>query len=150
MSDSRKKKKESIKAGIAAFAVILFLGLFTEHTYFNLMIASFGSTCAIVFAMPKSPASRARNIIFSYTTTSVIAFLLYYILGYEAWVMALCVGLSVFLMIYENLIHPPAAGIPIFFYYIKPEPEFLLFPILSGCVVIIIARKLYKKYAGKI
>lgn len=149
MANISKKTKESLKAGAAAFAMILLLGLITQTTYLNLMIASFGSTCAIVFAMPKSPAARARNIIFTYTTTSIAAFLLFHLLGYHMWVMAFCVGLSVFLMIYENLIHPPAAGIPIFFYYIKPEPEFLLFPILGGCVVIIVARKLYKEYARR-
>jgi CBS-domain-containing membrane protein len=149
MAHNSKRTKESIKAALAAFAVIFLLSAVTNNTPFNLMIASFGSTCAIVFAMPKSAASRARNIIFTYTTTSLASFLLYLLFGYATWVMALCVGLSVFLMIYENLVHPPAAGIPIFFYYIKPEPEFLLFPILSGCVVIIIARKLYKNYARR-
>lgn len=135
----------SFKAASAAFCVILLLGLVTGNTGVNLMIASFGSTCAIVFAMPKSPAARARNIIFTYTTSAATAFALYYIFGYATPVMALGVGISIFLMMYENLIHPPAAGIPIFFYYIKPQPEFLLFPILTGCIIIIIARKLYKK-----
>ena len=77
----------------------------------------------------------------------MLAYILYHLGGYNIYMMALGVGLAVFLMMYENLIHPPAAGIPIFFYYIKPEPEFLLFPIFAGCAVILLARKIYK-YAG--
>lgn len=135
----------SLRAAIGAFIVILSLGLITDNIGINLMIASFGSTCAIVFALPDSPAARARNIMFSYITSAVIAYLLYQTFGYHVAIMALGVAVSIFLMMYENLIHPPAAGIPIFFYYIKPEPEFLLFPILTGCVAIIIARKIFKK-----
>ena len=145
MPKLHKKTKNSLKASIAAFIVIAVLGLITEYTHFNMIIAPLGSTCAIVFGMPNSPAARARNILFTYIMASVTAYLLYYFFGYHVIVMAAGVAIAVYLMIYENLIHPPAAGIPIFFYYIKPQPEFLLFPILSGCVVILIARKIYRK-----
>ena len=56
----KKKTKKSFIAAAAAFAVILLLGLATEFTGYGLMLASFGSTCAIVFTMPKSPAARAQ------------------------------------------------------------------------------------------
>lgn len=145
----KKKTKDSAVAGIASFLTIFILAWLTDNTGFNFLMAPFGATTALVYTLPKAQISQAKNILFGYTSASAVSFLLFHFLGYEESVMALGVGIAVFLMMFERIVHPPAVSIPVFFYYVKPEPEFLLFPILSGCVVIIILRKTFKIYKAK-
>ena len=63
--------------------------------------------------------------------------------------IALAVGVGIFFMIFLNVVHPPAGGNPVMVIIGSVSYEYLLFPIISGCFVIIILAILINKFILK-
>ena len=51
--------------------------------------------------------------------------------------IALAVGVGIFLMILLNVVHPPAGGNPIIVIIGSVSFDYLILPIMSGCLIII-------------
>ena len=57
-----------------------------------------------------------------------------------------CVGAGVFLMILLNVVHPPAGGNPIMVIIGSASYEYLINPIIFGCIIILILAILKKRF----
>ena len=55
--------RESIVGGIGGFIAILLLASARAELNANLLIAPFGASCVLVFAIPQSPLAQPRNVI---------------------------------------------------------------------------------------
>ena len=63
--------------------------------------------------------------------------------------IALAVGVGVFLMILLNVVHPPAGGNPIMVIIGSVSYEYLINPIICGCIIILLLAILVNKYLLK-
>ena len=148
--------KQSILAGLFSIITIGVLSLLTYKTDFGIfLIASFGSSMVLLFGYPESPFAQPKNVFFGHLLTAAVGmFFLHFIPLPLFIIIPLAVGFGVGLMILFNVTHPPAGGNPIIVIIGGVSFEYLLSPVISGSIIIIIFAIvlnrliLKKKYPG--
>ena len=60
--------------------------------------------------------------------------------------IAAAVGIGVFLMILLNVVHPPAGGNPIMVIIGSASYDYLINPIIFGCIIILLLAIIVNKY----
>ncbi len=124
-------------SGLGGFVVILLLAQATASFHSALLIAPFGASCVLVFALPHSPLAQPRNVIGGHLISATIGILVFALLGATPWSLALAVGLAIALMELTGTLHPPAGADPIVVIMAKAGWVFLLSPVLVGAVLIV-------------
>lgn len=137
-------------AGIGAMLCILAISIGAQlaPNYLGIM-APFGATMVILFALPKSPLAQPKNILGGYLLTTLIGLITLHFWGVTPISMAVSVGLGVSLMMLTNTLHPPAGANPILVLSINASWGFLLTPVLSGCLLIILFGWLYHNWVSR-
>ena len=137
------KKEILIKSFIAALfsaITIAALSLLTYKTQYGIfLIASFGSSMVVLFGYPESPFAQPKNIFFGHLLTSLVGVLFVIFIPLPIFIsIPLAVGIGVGLMILLNVPHPPAGGNPIIVIMGSVSFDFLINPIISGTIIILI------------
>ena len=132
------KKLEPIIAGLSSSIIIGVLAFlsFETSTGFWLMI-SFGATSLIVFVLYDKEFAQPSNIFFGHLLCITVGILFNEFIGASPISLALAVGLTVTLMMYFKVIHPPAAANPLIALFSDVSIEYILFPVISGSLIII-------------
>ena len=132
--------KQSIFAGIFSIFTIGVLTVLTYKTELGIfIIASFGSSMVLLFGYPESPFAQPKNVFFGHLLTALVGmFFLYFIPLPLFIIIPLAVGFGVGLMILLNVTHPPAGGNPIIVIIGSVSIDYLLSPVISGSIIIII------------
>jgi len=99
---------------------------------------SFGSSTLIVLIFYESEFAQPGNIFFGHVLGIVIGIIFNEFLGMSFITLGLSVGTTVMLMMYLKVIHPPAAANPLIALFADVSYEFILFPIVSGSIVLIV------------
>tara|TARA_B100001250_G_scaffold389892_1_gene389399 strand:- start:360 stop:824 length:465 start_codon:yes stop_codon:yes gene_type:complete len=137
------QKKNIIKGIIAgSFSVITIaaLTLLTYKTQYGIfLIASFGSSMVLLFGYPENAFAQPKNIFFGHLLTAICGMLFLYFIPLPIYItIPLAVGLGVGLMIVLNVTHPPAGGNPIIVIMGSVSSDYLINPIISGTIIILI------------
>ena len=148
------KKEVFKKALIAGIFSVFTIGILTVLTYksvFGLFLAaSFGSSMVLLFGFPESPFAQPKNVFFGHLITALVGVIFVNLIPLPIYIsIALAVGIGIFFMILFNVVHPPAGGNPVMVIIGSVSYEYLLFPIISGCFVIIILAILINKFILK-
>jgi len=132
--------KQSFFAGIFSIFTIGVLTALTYKTDLGIfIIASFGSSMVLLFGYPESPFAQPKNVFFGHLLTALVGmFFLYFIPLPLFIIIPLAVGFGVGLMILFNVTHPPAGGNPIIVIIGSVSIDYLLSPVISGSIIIII------------
>ena len=135
-----KKIIDNSIAGLFSAITIGVLTLLTYKTDYGLfLVASFGSTMVLLYGYPESPFAHPKNIFFGHLITATVGVIaLTFIPLPEYILIPIAVGLGVFFMIMFNVTHPPAGGNPIIVLIGGVSIEYLLSPVISGSIIIII------------
>ena len=136
------EKKTLIKALIAGFFSAFTIGVLTILTYKSalglFLAASFGSSMVLLFGFPESPFAQPRNVFFGHLVTTLVGVIYVNLIPLPIYInIALAVGTGIFFMILLNVVHPPAGGNPVMVIIGSVSYEYLVFPIISGCFIII-------------
>tara|TARA_B110000971_G_C19890914_1_gene445256 strand:- start:119 stop:646 length:528 start_codon:yes stop_codon:yes gene_type:complete len=130
---------EPIFTGISAAFVIGVLALLTfESPYGVWLMFSFGSTALILFVFHDSEFAKAKNIFFGHLISIIIGILFNQFVGMSFITLGLSVGFCVTIMMYLKIVHPPAAANPIIALFADVSYDFILFPVMSGSIVLIV------------
>ena len=132
--------KQSFLAGLFSIVTIGILTLLTYKTEYGIfLIASFGSSMVLLYGYPESPFAQPKNVFFGHVLTAAVGmFFLYFVPLPLFLIIPLAVGFGVGLMILFNVTHPPAGGNPIIVIMGSVSVDYLLTPVISGSIIIII------------
>ena len=143
--------KKSLLAAIFSALTIGALSLLTYKTSYGLfLIASFGSTMVLLYGYPESPFAKPKNIFFGHFLTSFVGVIFVTFVPLPIYLsIPIAVGLGVGLMILFQVTHPPAGGNPIIVIMGSVSFEFLISPVISGSVIVIIFGIIINKFIIK-
>ena len=150
-----KLNKEILKkALIAGFFSAFTIGVLTVLTYksvLGLFFAwLFGSSMVLLFGFPESPFAQPRNVFFGHLVTTLVGVIFVNLIPLPIYIsIALAVGVGIFFMILFDVVHPPAGGNPIMVIIGSVSYDYLLFPTISGCFIIILLAILINKFILK-
>ena len=132
--------KQSILAGLFSIITIGILTFLTYKTDFGIfLLASFGSSMVLLYGYPESPFAQPKNVFFGHLVTALIGLVVLYFIPLPLFItIPLAVGLGVGLMILFNVTHPPAGGNPIIVIVGSVSFDYLLSPVISGSIIIIV------------
>lgn len=138
------KKYESMLFGaLGATIGIVLLQVLSETSNIALLVAPFGATFVLVFALPESPLVKPKNIVGGYLIATITGLIFYQLFGNTPLSLGLAFGISFVLMQLTKSLHPPAGSIPLLIMFSTPEWNYILTPILVGVLLILIYEKFY-------
>ncbi len=132
--------KQSFLAGIFSIITISILTVLTYKTEYGVfLLASFGSSMVLLYGYPESPFAQPKNVFFGHLITSLVGlFFLNFVPLPIYIIIPLAVGFGVGLMIFLNVTHPPAGGNPIIVIIGSVSFDYLLSPVITGSIIIIV------------
>ena len=132
--------KQSFYAGLFSIITIGILTLLTYKTEYGIfLIASFGSSMVLLYGYPESPFAQPKNVFFGHVLTAIVGMIFLYSIPLPLYLtIPLAVGFGVGLMILFNVTHPPAGGNPIIVIMGSVSVDYLLTPVISGSIIILI------------
>ena len=139
------------KALIAGFFSAFTIGVLTVLTYKSTLgyfiAGSFGSSMVLLFGFPESPFAQPKNVFFGHLCTALVGVIFVNLVPLPIYInIALGVGAGVFLMILLNVVHPPAGGNPIIVIIGSASYDYLISPIIFGCIIILLIAILVNKF----
>tara|TARA_B100001250_G_scaffold131229_1_gene112028 strand:+ start:3319 stop:3783 length:465 start_codon:yes stop_codon:yes gene_type:complete len=127
-------------AGLFSIITISALTFLTYKTQYGIfLIASFGSSMVLLFGYPENKFAQPKNIFFGHLLTAVVGIIFLNFVPLPIYInIPLAVGFGVGLMIVLDITHPPAGGNPIIVIIGSVSLDYLINPIISGSVIILI------------
>ena len=143
--------KQSFIAGLFSIITIGILTVLTYKTEFGIfLVASFGSSMVLLYGYPESPFAQPKNVFFGHLVTAVVGMFFLYLIPLPLFIIIpLAVGFGVGLMILLNVTHPPAGGNPIIVIMGSVSLDYLLNPIISGSIIIMVFAIIINKFILK-
>ena len=131
------------KALIAGFFSAFTIGVLTVLTYKSTLgyfiAGSFGSSMVLLFGFPESPFAQPKNVFFGHLVTASVGLFFLKFFPIPIYILIpLAVGFAVALMIFLNVTHPPAGGNPIIVIIGSVSFDYLLSPVITGSIIIIV------------
>ena len=133
------KKIEPVISGISAAAVIGVLAFLTLRTSAGIwLMFSFGATVFLVFALHNLETAQPKNIFFGHLVSIIVGIIFNETIGFSFYSLGLSVGVAVTLMVYLKVMHPPAASNHLVVLFTDVSFDFILFPVITGTILIIL------------
>jgi len=133
------KKFEPITSGISAAIVISVLAYLTLETSSGIwLMFSFGATVFLVFVLYDLETAQPKNIFFGHLISILVGIIFNETVGLSFYSLGLSVGIAVVLMVYFKVMHPPAASNPLVALSMDLSFDFILFPVITGTIIIIL------------
>ena len=133
------KNLEPIASGLSAALVIGFLAFLSLETSVGIwLMFSFGATVFIVFVLYDLETAQPKNIFFGHLISILVGIVFNETIGVSFYALGLSVGVAVILMVYFKVMHPPAASNPLVALSMDLSFDFVLFPVVTGTIVIIL------------
>ena len=144
------KNIEPIASGISAALVIGVLAFLTLKTSAGIwLMFSFGATVFIVFVLYNLETAQPKNIFFGHLVSVLVGIIFNETIGFSFYSLGLSVGVAVALMVYLKVMHPPAASNPLVVLFTDVSYNFILFPVITGTIIIILMSILINKFILK-
>ena len=140
------KKYNPIISGFAAAITISVLAYLTLETSAGIwLMFSFGATVFLVFVLYDLDTAQPKNIFFGHLISILVGIIFNETIGISFYSLGLSVGVAIILMVYFKVMHPPAASNPLVALSMDLSFDYVLFPVITGSLVIIIMALLINK-----
>ncbi|MBS7705102.1 HPP family protein [Chelatococcus asaccharovorans] len=148
---SPKNLLEALVSAGGGFVTVFLLAWLSAKAEAPLLIAPFGASCVLVFALPQSPLAQPRNVIGGHLVATTAGLIAWMLVGATPLGFALGVALAIAGMILTKTVHPPAGGDPIVVILASASWSFLAVPVLVGTLAIVLIGVAYHRaVSGKI
>lgn len=145
VSDTKARLLSAFVAGLGGALAIFLLAQVSETLELALLIAPFGASCVLLFALPQSPLAQPRNVIGGHFLSALVGLLVLTFVGHGPLACGLGVGLAIALMQLSGTLHPPAGGDPLLVILAGSGWSFLLLPILAGPLILVGIASIYHR-----
>jgi len=143
-------QKALIASFFSAFTNCVLTVLTYKSTLGYFLAGSFGSSMVLLFGFPESPFAQPKNVFFGHLITALVGVIFVNFIPLPIYInIALAVGAGIFFMILFNVVHPPAGGNPIIVIIGSASYDFLISPIIFGCIIILLLAILINKFILK-
>lgn len=105
------KTVDIARAGIGAAAGLLLAGLALEALDLGWLIAPFGASAVLVYAVPNSPLAQPWSVVMGNTLSGLVALGVLTALPLQEWAVPLAVGLAIAVMLAARALHPPGGAV---------------------------------------
>src|SRR5690606_10197021 len=139
----RKNGLPSLVSGLGGALAIWLLATLTQSLDHLLLIAPFGASCVLLFALPASPLARPRNLVGGHCSTGMMGSLALTALVGGVLSMSVGVGLGIAAMQFTGTLHPPAGGNPLVVIMTGAGWSLLVLPVLAGTLSLLAMAYLY-------
>ena len=104
----------------------------------------------LLFGFPESPFAQPKNVFFGHLVTALVGVIFVNFISLPIYIsIAGAVGIGIFLMIILDVVHPPAGGNPIIVIIGSASFEYLINPIVFGCILILLITIVVNKFLLK-
>ena len=143
--------KQSFLAGLFSIITISILTILTYKTEYGIfLLASFGSSMVLLYGYPESPFAQPKNVFFGHLITALVGLFFLNFVPLPIYItIPLAVGFGVSLMIFLNVTHPPAGGNPIIVIIGSVSFDYLLSPVITGSIIIIVFAIIINRFVLK-
>lgn len=105
------KAVDLVRAGIGAGLGLLLAGLALRVLGLGWLIAPFGASAVLVYAVPNSPLAQPWSVVMGNTLSALVALAVTTALPHWDWAVPLAVGLAIATMIAARALHPPGGAV---------------------------------------
>lgn len=141
----RKHFLPSLISGMGGMLTIWLLAELTQTLDQILLIAPFGASCVLLFALPSSPLAQPKNVVVGHLISSLIGLTTMTLFGDSALACGIGVGLAITAMQFSGTLHPPAGADPLVVILTGAGWSFLGLPVLAGTVALVILAIFYHR-----
>lgn len=135
----------SLISGLGGALAIWLLASLTQTLDQALLIAPFGASCVLLFALPQTPVAQPKNVIGGHFLSALVGLLVLTLVGDGILAMGLGVGLAIAVMQFTGTLHPPAGGNPLVVILTGAGWSFLALPVLAGTVLLVLVALIYHR-----
>ena len=133
-------------SSLGAFLCIFLIAYLNSVDETNIwLIPPFGASLVLVMAVHDSPLAQPRNVFFGHILSASSGVFLFYLLGNSPISISLALSLAIILMMITKTIHPPAGANPIIAILGAKSFEFVIMPVATGALFIVIFAFIYNK-----
>lgn len=130
-----------VKALVGASLSIAVLLYLTQLSHQLWIMAPFGASCVLLYA-----AAQPKNVIIGHVVSAAIGLAFAHYIPINIATIAFAVGLAIVLMQILACVHPPAGANPLLILLsassVHYDWDFLVFPVLTGAVILIVIAQL--------
>ncbi len=137
---------QALFAGFATTIALALLHYIGELSALPLIMAPFGASCVLLFTAADSPLSQPVNVIGGHLLATLTGLLFQFSLGSGPISIALATGTAIALMRWLRITHPPAGANPMVVFAEQETFSFLLFPVLPGCLFLVLFTALFHRF----
>lgn len=156
---ARTSSAEAVRAGLGALIGLGLVGIFvlSPAVDFRLglfLIAPFGATSVLVFAVPNSPLAQPWSAVIGNTVAALVAVAVCMLVSEPTLRIALAVSLAITTTILCRALHPPAGAVAM---TVAMNPDvvdklgfqFAIMPVAVGTIVLVLIAMGYAKLTGR-
>ena len=104
----------------------------------------------LLYGYPESPFAQPKNVFFGHLITALVGLSFLNFVPLPLYlIIPIAVGFGVGLMILLNVTHPPAGGNPIIVIIGSVSYDYLLSPVITGSIIIIISALIINRFILK-
>ena len=141
-----KNYQNILISSFGAFLCMFLIAYFNSVDETNIwLIPPFGASLVLVMSVHDSPLAQPRNVFFGHILSASSGVFLFYLLGNSPISISLALSLAIILMMITKTIHPPAGANPIIAILGAKSFEFVIMPVATGALFIVIFAFVYNK-----
>ncbi|RYI33535.1 MAG: CBS domain-containing protein, partial [Acetobacteraceae bacterium] len=139
------------RAGVGAAAGLLLAGLALKGLGFGWLIAPFGASAVLVYAVPNSPLAQPWSVVMGNTLSALVALAVMTALPGQDLAVPLAVGLAIAVMLAGRALHPPGGAVALLV-ALGGETEWtrILLMIATGSCLLVGIGILWNRAVGRI
>ena len=138
------------RAGLGAALGLLLAGLALRGLGIGWLIAPFGASAVLVYAVPNSPLAQPWSVVMGNALSALVALAVVTALPYPGFAVPLAVGLAIVLMLLTRALHPPGGAVALLV-ALGGGADWLqvLGPVTAGSCLLVLIGVLWNRAVGR-